>query len=71
MTEEDAKTTRCCGPKGCGDLRLVNTVWLRFCIASNCMGWRELFEADSVEEPVGSRVRFTKIGGYCGLAGHK
>lgn len=58
MTEEEAKTKRCCGPSGCGFTTgaenhiayhdgstgelMAAVVPIRWCIGSACMGWRRL-----------------------------
>ncbi len=70
MTEEEAKTKRCCGPSGCGTLSAGIyeqyltmsgnvSVQLSFCIGSACMAWRW----DDKEGLNGI------LGGHCGLAG--
>ena len=63
MTEEEAKTQECIGPRNCG--RVVRTGSLdpdnypRFCIGSACkMAWR--WDDDG---------NWTVRRGYCGLAG--
>jgi hypothetical protein len=67
MTEEEAKTRRCCGPVDCGrnantdlvynagDTECVGYTVTRMCIGSACMGWRPFVE--------------NRAHGYCGLAG--
>jgi len=51
MTEEEAKTKRCCGPEGTGTTinpdtkvnmkEVITGVCIpRWCIASDCMGWQ-------------------------------
>ena len=69
LTEEEAKTKRCCGPEGTGIVHFggEDREWIalwpgetkcdsqRFCIASQCMAWR-------LHNP------FDEIG-FCGLAG--
>lgn len=37
MTEEEARTKRCCGPEGCGN---SDANGRRRCIASDCAAWR-------------------------------
>ena len=73
MTESEARLKRCGGPAGCGSVLEPNSgkmhrddLWdllkapnaARYCIASDCMLWRE----HPVKE---SRLRGE---GYCGLA---
>lgn len=64
MTEEQAKTTRCCGPEGCGELQEEGRylAFTRLCIGSSCMAWRPTFV---IIWNVGAET----TGGYCGLAG--
>ena len=53
-TEDQSRNIRCCGPEGCGQLRLIenadpqtlyafdsnNKPMARFCITGQCMAWR-------------------------------
>jgi hypothetical protein len=39
MTENEAKTKRCCGPSGCGK-SMAHYASERFCIGSDCMSFR-------------------------------
>jgi len=76
MTEDDAKTKKCCGrvyvhvTDVCGLTVKVSDT----CIASNCMAWREIITEEWVDPPTNSTVATEShwvqtIGGYCGLAG--
>lgn len=74
MTEEEAKTQPCIGPKNCG--RVVQTGSLdpdnfpRFCVGSACkMAWR--WEEGSFGTPrqKWSGKDMVPAEGYCGLAG--
>ena len=43
LTEDEAKTKRCCGPEGCGYTHTSATstrAGERYCIASACIAWR-------------------------------
>lgn len=59
MTEDEAKTKRCCGPDGCGTLvgnpaaknDIALPVLIRVCIGSACMAFRTTWE--SKEQPAG------------------
>ncbi len=77
MTEEEAKTTRCCGPEGCGrvirtdvvyDAANVNAIGfttVRVCIGSACMAWRSYLVAHEIL-PVGEtpqREGMSPVGG--------
>jgi hypothetical protein len=73
MTEEEAKTTRCCGPEGCGIKKEPFND--RYCIGSACMAWRwdDRIAVDRHSSWV-VRDRYgepepAKPTGYCGLAG--
>lgn len=71
MTEEEAKTTQCCGPEGCGYFNDQPRP-ARWCVASACMAWRETKAAHSAQyQPVGGSLRTVDYPaeGYCGLAG--
>jgi len=74
VTEEEAKTKRCCGPEGCGvyeggvpllrtDGRRASLVpgQPRMCIGSACMAWRW--------HRLGKVVADLETTGSCGLAG--
>jgi hypothetical protein len=59
LTEDEAKTKRCCGPDGCGaPVFHVNSGEFlgRFCIGSACMAWQW-------------RGNLEPTLGFCGLAG--
>ena len=47
LTEDEVKTKRCCGPEGCGEARHEHggldghgVEGRRYCIGSDCAGWR-------------------------------
>lgn len=75
MTEEEAKTKRCCGSSTCGEVRPVDdeSRWSgpypNFCIGSACMAWR--WALPSALDAAGNLVPKEKqvVPGYCGLAG--
>lgn len=78
MTEEEAKTKRCCGSDTCGvcstteKIEMQNGsvvhVALRMCIGSACMAWRVTPQSTEIKE--NGRVQTTIAPtGYCGLAG--
>lgn len=84
MTEQEAKTTRCCGPSGCGyqnglivqrdaSGEVVSAEPERWCIGSTCMAWRwNYVEMDRLGVPLPDPrpVRsYDKDDGFCGLAG--
>lgn len=84
MTEDEAKTKRCCGPSGCG-VRHGDPTEGRFCIGSACMAWRETVAlrpvldhmSDGREVQPGETYSVSRVVGhnrhvmgvYCGLAG--
>jgi hypothetical protein len=39
-TEEEMHQVRCCGTDGCGERRMKNKRYYRFCIGSACAAWR-------------------------------
>lgn len=77
MTESEAKTKWCCGPKLVADQMLSNRLMAPnqpapnppehngLCIGSACMAWRDNWGVNP-DNPTGSPV---VVGGYCGLAG--
>ena len=75
MTEDQAKTKRCCGPEGCGDYIHKDTSQERYCIGSQCMAWRSTIDAADAttqKEYVELDLLYPgpeTISGYCGLAG--
>jgi hypothetical protein len=69
MTEAEAKTQDCIGPPNCGrqeDHTSSGCLPRRLCIGSACkMAWR--WEEETYDEkPTG---RYSRVQGYCGLAG--
>ncbi len=77
LTEDEAKSKRCCGPKGCGELALGtadHAAGVRFCIASICMAWRKVDQVgigpngEKRERDLDGRTKWVDRG-YCGLAG--
>jgi len=80
VTEDQAKTTRCCGPNGCGevrdDMRGLPDNAPRYCIGSACMAWRweltdrghRVFQTKGLEVLI-QEAAPNKLTGYCGLAG--
>lgn len=67
LTEEQATEKRCCGPDGCGFVRVstgLPTI-VRYCIASQCMAWRQAVPLQGVTAMEVAAERK----GYCGLAG--
>jgi len=63
MTEEEMKTTHCCGPEGAGWLVPNSSPPVRYCLGSKCAGWRWI-------EVMMRDVSFNHTQqGYCGLAG--
>jgi len=76
VTEEEAKTKRCCGPNGCGrlqdDLSGSPDNAPRYCIGSACMAWRHAPVSFTQVNDNGKTVQiegrsYTDF--YCGLAG--
>ena len=80
MTEDEAKTTRCCGPVGCGRSEYAgrqggdidgNVIWERWCIGSACMAFREggyppmVGDTITIKIPPDPKI----VHGFCGLAG--
>ena len=74
-TEEEAKTKRCCGPEGCGNVRVsadldgvyrpvANT---QLCIGSACMAWRWFGVVSTMLVDVNLPP---PKHGYCGYARH-
>lgn len=61
MTEDEAKSMRCCGPSSCGvKVELADEVdFVRLCIGAKCMAWRWLAQTD----------RQRDRDGFCGIAG--
>lgn len=83
MTEDEAKTKWCCGPKTAADAAIViangPVSGNGLCVASACMAWRETTAA--FLKDTGERARPDTIyataslerkpaGGFCGLAGN-
>ena len=72
MTEDEAKTKRCCGPEGCGDYIHKDTQRERYCIASECMAWQATDnECTNPTHDPNSTVVYVPTfvpAGYCGLA---
>jgi hypothetical protein len=72
MTEDQAKTTRCCDPNGCGEVRDDNRGSPdnapRYCISSACMAWRWIPKAGT-DENAQPNYYAGQWQGYCGLAG--
>jgi len=73
MTEDEAKTKRCCGPEGCG---FVGNDKERYCIGSQCMAWRWIkIDRDYKFGPADDEGKMKVLSspiteyGYCGLAG--
>ena len=78
MTEDEAKTKRCCGPEGCGEEHSANTTGFttaRYCIGSACMGWRFSLTAKPTPHSTGGitemvhTITLSTTEGYCGHAG--
>lgn len=82
MTEDEAKTKRCCGATGCGEGRAVQGTMnaageispdyleKRFCIGSACMAWQWERRVISIAEPPGTFAWVDeRTTGHCGLAG--
>lgn len=65
-TENQARLTGCCGPVGTGQLQGV----IRLCVASACMGWREVEPGvpDKKDEN-NNLIKGKPSRGYCGVAG--
>lgn len=81
MTEDEAKTKRCCGPDGCGftDPRQADCLnGERWCIGSECVAWRWTDQqtlADAQDWIHADPTRLLQdfkprnpTKGYCGLA---
>ena len=78
VTEEEAKTKRCCGPSGTGRLDPTAEVTTfvhreRLCIGSACMAWRPMIDwatakGDIVSGFVHGEADSQKRG-FCGYAG--
>lgn len=62
MTEEEAKTKRCCGGRDCGAPAADGAL---MCIASACMAWRWQWRQGKES----GAVFQSTISGWCGLAG--
>ena len=71
VTEEEAKTKRCCGPEGCGGNAEMhgwpNGHIVRFCIGSACMAWRWFGVVSTMLVDVNLPP---PKHGYCGYARH-
>ena len=72
MTEDEAKTKRCCGPEGCGDSADSGSPYYddigRCCIGSKCMAWRwEMTPIRAAEVNARGDAK-AKASGHCGLA---
>ena len=73
MTEDEAKTKRCCGPEGCGVSEVLDQVRARRCIASECMAWdwevvnRDLQPGDQTPAPDAVFSVRSTTEGDCGL----
>lgn len=69
MTEEQART------KWCPYASVANLNLARGsrCIASDCMMWRNLYEAEppSALNDMPVMATYVKVGGFCGLAGRE
>lgn len=51
LTEDEAKTKRCCGAYDCGERRVMaGEVIERYCIGSACMAWREDLWTDTRQQ---------------------
>ncbi|MGA0604915.1 hypothetical protein ACO2Q0_02860 [Phenylobacterium sp. VNQ135] len=64
MTEDEAKTKACCGPRNNGANGADDDI---LCIGSACMAWREWRDVATSAKTGISRA--VVLGGYCGLAG--
>jgi len=64
VTEEEAKTKRCCGGQDCGHYN-ENPYPARWCIGSACMAWRQRNIMGDEPNSSGGLIS----AGYCGLAG--
>ena len=53
MTEDEARTKRCCGPEGTG----IPGDKGRLCVGPECMAWHHFVDKDTMQDS-----------GYCGLA---
>lgn len=65
VTEEEAKTKRCCGGPQCGNYEPIADGWR--CIGSACMAWRWQMIDDGDSMHLARWVPSDK--GYCGKAG--
>lgn len=66
MTEDEAKTKACCGPRNNGDTGNDDLL----CIASTCMAWRwDGTHVNDPGEPKGDLIWSNRSYGHCGLAG--
>jgi hypothetical protein len=74
VSEEEAKTKRCCGPGGSGERVKLSRDHLfadRICISSACMAWKRAVHAPDRDEHgmLTGTVTESKTHGYCGYAG--
>lgn len=79
LTDDKARTMRCCGPDGCGLRPKSSLDSHRRCVASSCMAWRwgdpaeeiEIFRSGETDAGFAKRrdATLAKRRGYCGLSG--
>lgn len=77
MTEEQAKTKRCCGPENCGDVGNPDATGYRhrWCNGSACMAWRWFQPGHDPDlgrqfpDLMQSDLNARRDVGYCGRAG--